>query len=226
MSQQLTSKSRAEKLLERSTGFLTVEDFANAGVNRVSIGKLVSQGTITNPAWGIYVRTDIYASMSVSAEWALVAFKFPKAAFCLLSAAGFHGITQETHGSMSLFMPRAYGDKPKMGGAFSTGFDPLVTRNEANLTVGVVEYDVDGVPVQVTSPERTLVDLFRFSPLAGEGRDKVTKEMFFETLRNMASQDTIFDFDKVAIYASELGCYGEIQKYTSHSRYNAQSIEP
>lgn len=226
MPQPSTSRSRAESFLETTSGFLGVEDFANIGVNRVTIRELVLQGRIVNPAWGIYARSDIFEGMSVHAEWALVAHKYPRAVFCLLSAAGFHGITQENHGRLTVFMPRSYGDKPKMGGSFTTEFEPLVTRTEANLAVGVVEYDIDGVPVRVTSPERTLVDMFRFSPEGGEGRDQVSTEMFFETLRHMTSQDTLFDFDQVAMHAMELGCYDEIRKYTMTSRYHAQSIEP
>lgn len=225
MTELTTSRSRADRLLEKHTGFMTVEDFADGGVNRVTIRSLVAEGRIANPAWGLYIRSDIYDAMSENRHWALVAYKFPQAVFSLLSAALFHDITQENHPKLTVFMPRIYGDKPKMGGDFSEELECLVTRSTDNLTVGVKEYDVDGVSVRVTSPERTIVDMMRFSSLGSEGRDNVTHEAFFDALQYMSGQDTVFDFDEVAVIAHQLGCGEEMSKLTRAYRFRAQATD-
>lgn len=221
----LTSRERAIELITETTGFLNVEDFANRGVNRVAIRELVASGVLANPAWGIYAGAEAYERMSTHRHWALLSYKYPEAVFCLKSAAMFHGITQEVHGSLTFFSPRGYGDNPKMGNQFTTPLDPLVTRKEGNLRYGVDVYDVDGISVRVTSRERTLVDFFRFGPDGNEGRSLVTKEMMFDLIQRMASEDTSFDFDKVAALAMDFGCFDQLGRITAAFRFRAQSAD-
>lgn len=219
-----TSKDRAHALISTMPGYLNVEDFANSGVNRVTIRELVSAGVLANPAWGIYVGAEQYAGMSSHRDWALLSHKYPEAVFCLKSAAMFHGMTQEVHGSLTFFSPRSYGDNPTMGAQFMTPMEPMVTRKEANLNVGVETYDVDGVSIRVTSRERTLVDFFRYSREGNEGRALVTMEMLYDLVQRMAGEDTQFDFDKTAALAMDFGCFEQLGRVTMPFRFRSQSI--
>jgi predicted transcriptional regulator of viral defense system len=220
----LTSRERAIKLITEAPGFLNVEDFANSGVNRVAIRELVGSGVLANPAWGIYAGADTYQRMSTHRDWALLSYKFPDAVFCLKSAAMFHGMTQEIHGSLTFFSPRTYGDSPKMGAQFSTPMEPMVTRKDSNLRYGVEVYDVDGVSVRVTSRERTLVDFFRYSKEGNEGRALVTMEMLYDLVQRMAGEDTNFDFDRVAALSMDFGCFEQLGRVTAPFRFRSQSI--
>lgn len=219
-----TARARATALIEQHPGFMNVEDFANRGVNRVTIRELVSDGILANPAWGIYVGADHYARMSSHRDWALLAFKYPDAVFCLKSAATFHAMSQEIHGSLTFFSPRSYGDSPKMGAQFMTPMEPMVTRKEANLRIGVDSYDVDGVSIRVTSRERTLVDFFRYSREGNEGRAIVTLEMLYDLVQRMAGDDTNFDFDKTAALAMDFGCFDQLGRVTMPFRFRSQAI--
>ncbi|NTF17507.1 type IV toxin-antitoxin system AbiEi family antitoxin domain-containing protein [Agrobacterium rubi] len=219
-----TSKDRAHALIAEAPGFINVEDFANRGVNRVTIRELVADGALSNPAWGIYVGTEQYARMSSHRDWALLSYKYPDAVFCLKSAAMFHGMTQEVHGSLTFFSPRAYGDSPKMGAQFMTPMEPMVTRKEANLRFGVETYDVDGVSIRVTSRERTLVDFFRYSREGNEGRALVTMEMLYDLVQRMSGEDTSFDFDKTAALSMDFGCFEQLGRVTMPFRFRSQAI--
>lgn len=220
-----TSRDRARALIARTPGYLSVEDFANAGVNRVTIRELVSNGELANPAWGTYVDPGQYAAMSTHRDWALLSHKYPEIVFSLKSAAMFHGMTQEIHGALTFFSPRSYGDAPAMGAQFMTPLEPMVTRKEVNLRAGIDVYDLDGVNVRVTSRERTLVDFFRFSKEGNEGRDLITREMLFDLVQRMAREDNQFDFDKVAALAMDFGCFDQLGRYTMAFRFRSQSLE-
>jgi Predicted transcriptional regulator len=219
-----TSRERALDLIAEKQSFLNVEDFANRGVNRVAIRELVAGGVLANPAWGIYVGAEAYEAMSSLRDWALLSYKYPEAVFCLKSAAMFHGMTQEIHGSLTFFSPRAYGDNPKMGTQYATPLEPMVTRKEGNLRYGVEVYTIDGVSVRVTSRERTLVDFFRYSKEGNEGRALVTMEMLYDVVQKMAGEDTSFDFDKVAALSMDFGCFDQIGRVTAPFRFRSQAI--
>jgi predicted transcriptional regulator of viral defense system len=221
---RISSRNKAHALLEERRGFLNVEDFANRDVNRVTIRELVSDGTLANPAWGIYIASDAWEAMSTHKDWALIAYKYPEAVFSLKTAAMFHDMTQEIHGSLTFFCPRRYGDAPKMGGQFTTELEPLVTRKDGNLRYGVNTYVVDGVDVRVTSRERTLVDFFRFSPDGNEPQNLVSKEMLYDLVQRMAGEDSSFDFDRVAALAMDFGCFDQLGRVTGAFRFRSQAI--
>lgn len=221
---RISSRDKALALLEERRGFLNVEDFANAGINRVSIRELVNDGVLANPAWGIYAASDAWDAMSTHREWALLAYKFPQAVFSLQTAAMFHDMTQEIHGALTFFCPRSYGDAPKMGGLFMTELEPLVTRKDANLRCGVNLYVIDGVEVRVTSRERTLVDFFRFSPEGNEAQNLVSKEMFYDSLQRMAGDDVGFNFDTVAALSMDFGCFEKLGVITTIFRFRSQAM--
>jgi predicted transcriptional regulator of viral defense system len=222
---RMSSREKAIALVEERRGFLNVEDFANAGINRVSIRELVNDGVLANPAWGIYAASDAWSAMSTHKEWALIAYKYPKAVFSLKTAAMFHDMTQEIHGSLTFFCPRSYGDAPKMGGLFTTELEPLVTRKDANLLYGVKTYVIDGVEVRVTSRERTLVDFFRFSPEGNEPQKLISKEMFFDLVQRMSGDDIGFSFDTAAALSMDFGCFERLGVITTAFRFRSQAME-
>lgn len=221
---RMSSRAKAQALLNERRGFLNVEDFANRDVNRVTIRELVADGTLANPAWGIYIVNDAWEAMSTHKEWALIAYKYPEAVFSLKTAAMFHDMTQEIHGALTFFCPRRYGDAPKMGGQFSTELEPLVTRKDANLIYGVNVYVIDGVEVRVTSRERTLVDFFRYSPEGNEAQRLISKEMFFDVVQRMSGDDINFSFDTAAALSMDFGCFDRLSVVTTAFRFRSQSI--
>lgn len=222
---RISSRAKAHALLDERRGFLNVEDFANRDVNRVTIRELVTDGTLANPAWGIYIASDAWETMSTHKDWALIAYKYPEAVFSLKTAAMFHDMTQEIHGALTFFCPRRYGDAPKMGGQFTTELEPLVTRKDGNLLYGVNTYVIDGVEIRVTSRERTLVDFFRFSPEGNEAQKLVSKEMFYDLVQRMSGDDVGFSFDTVAALSMDFGCFDRLGVVTTAFRFRSQAMD-
>lgn len=207
-------------LAKRAEGPVSLAEFRQAGIPQSTVRSLVMEGLLDSPARGVFVVPD--ARASEYADWALVAFRYPSSVICLLSAASYHGMTQELPGRLSVAVPNA-GTLPSMGDQFSLPLDVLVWRRDDMFELGVEVKRIDGVDVKVTSPERTLVDLFRYSSLNRSMRAsavRITDEMFLESLeRCHAGTLDHFSFESVSSIARVLGCYEAIRPYTKTMRF-------
>ena len=95
----------------------------------------------------------------------------PGVVLCLLSALALHGLTTQSPRQIWL----AIGNKAT---APRSDFPPLqvVRMADTSLRQGVQEVVIDGVPVKVTDPARTVADCFKF-------RSRVGLDVALEALR-------------------------------------------
>ena len=102
---------------------------------------------------------------------ALVAAAVPQSVICLLSALRFHGIgTQAPH---EVWIAVAQGaTRPRLD--YPTVRVTLVSG--LAFTYGVEHHQVDGVPVRIYSPAKTVADCFKF-------RNKIGLDVAIEALR-------------------------------------------
>jgi predicted transcriptional regulator of viral defense system len=91
-----------------------------------------------------------------------VALRIPKAVFCLVTALHLHGLTQEIPRAVHIILPR--GVHPAR-----LAHPPLEVyhASAASYCAGVEERDVDGLPVRVTSPAKSVADAFKFRSRLG-----------------------------------------------------------
>jgi hypothetical protein len=127
-------------------------------------------------------------------------------------------MTQELPGKLSVAVPREMGGSPSMGvNHWMLEIDTLMWRNPEMLELGVEDHLIDGVKVRITSPERTLVDLFRYStfnPSMRTDQVRITDEMFLESLDRTNSENMEhFSFDTVAAIADALRPYTKTVRY-------------
>lgn len=218
----MTTRATALELLKVANGPMSMAELKAHGITKTTMRSLIRAGDVENPAWGVY-RLASFES-NVHSEWALVAKKYPDAVVSLLSAAAFHNMTQEIPAKLTVGVPKSLGGSPSMGvNQWFLELDTLMWRNPDMLTLGVEEHVIDGVKVKITSPERTLVDMFRYSSFNRSMRVdqvRITDEMFLESL-NRASSDKVehFSFDTVAALARTFKCYDAMRPYTKTVRY-------
>lgn len=206
-------------------GPVALRDIVAMGVSKMTVSRMVREGVLESPAFGFYSLPG--EAQSVYADWALVSMRAPEAVVCLLSAASFHDMTQEMPHRLSVAMPN--GARVSMGKGFSLELDILSWRNDAHFSLGVDTHRIDGADVRITSPERTLVDLFRYSSLNTSMRSsavRVTDEMFLDSLDRCDSSSGHFSFEAVSAIAREMGCYEGIRPFTKTMRFkrSAQSF--
>jgi len=134
----------------------------------------VRQGDVEVVSRGLYRVAD--AAASEHETLALVAKSAPDAIVCLLTALHVHGIGTQSPREVWVALDRK---------AWRPKFEGLPVRvvrfSGAMLTYAVQTLDVQGVPVRITSPARTVVDCFRYRNKVGID---VALEALADTLRS------------------------------------------
>lgn len=216
----------AVKLLKESGVPMRARELTSHGISRMALHRLVSANEIERVGNGIY-RLPSKAGMFD--DWAVLATRYPEAVVATLSAAVYHQTTQEMPGSIHVALPRSSGRSalPEsfpvmtkvMRWTASDGYDPLSS--------GVERYEIDGVAVRITSPERTLVDMFRYSPFNPSARDTaihVSEEAFLDCLQRTVGKPE-FSIDAVYDHASATRVLKAMSPLVKNAMY-AMSSQP
>jgi predicted transcriptional regulator of viral defense system len=172
--------------LARRRGSITRREVAAAGIHTHTLSRLVATGALERVARGVYRLPE--APLTEHHSLALVAAAVPKAVVCLLSALSFHQIgTQLPHQVWVALDRRAR--RP------SLAYPPLrvVRFGGKALTAGVETHRIEGEAVRVTSPAKTVADVFKY-------RNKVGLDVALEALREgwRARSFTIDEIQRMA----------------------------
>jgi predicted transcriptional regulator of viral defense system len=153
---------------------------------------MVKTGSIARIARGLYSLPDKdHSEHSVIAE---IAVKYPHGILCLLSALRFHEIGTQSPFEVWFAVPNKAKSPHHEYVSIRT-----VRFSGAALTDGIDIHYIDGVPVKVTNPARTVADCFKF-------RNKIGLDVALEALQHVwrdkkSSMDDIWHFaetDRVA----------------------------
>jgi len=141
-----------------------------AGVHPEVVRRLTRKGQLVRLGRGLYAA----ASLEPTEHHTLaeVAKRVPNGMACLLTALRFHGLGTQNPREVWLAVDRRAGI-PKID------FTPVrvVRISGAALSTGIEERDIEGVPVRITSPARTVVDCFKF-------RNRIGIDVAVEALRD------------------------------------------
>jgi predicted transcriptional regulator of viral defense system len=154
------STSERVRALARHLGVVRPRDLTGRGIPRTALARLVADGVLDRPARGVYVLAD--ADVTEHHALAQACKRVPRGVVCLLSALRFHRLTTQAPHEVWLGIDRK-ARKPTLG------YPPLrvVRFAGAGLTTGVEEHTVEGVPVRVTNPARTVADCFAYRTTVG-----------------------------------------------------------
>ncbi len=217
----MTQSQVALEILESARGAVPLSVFKEAGVYPETLRRLVEAGRIERPAAGHYAlagRIDI-----LDTDWVAFALQVPEGVIGLLTAAVHHEMTQEMPAFLQAFGPRTRAGRLTLGGDSGASVDLVTSRNALHLTEGVILVEKSGVPIRVTSKERTLVDMFLFSPFNSRTTDRsarIPEETFLDSL-SRCGDDPDFSFDLFHEIAEVFGCDDQVKPLTKTSRYAA-----
>lgn len=163
--------TRSDQVLElaREAGLLRPRDLQARGLSRGYLHRLTQRGQLVRSERGLYLLPD--APLTEYHSLAEVAKRVPHGVICLLSALDFHGLTTQAPFQVWLAIgPKAY--RPRFD------YPPLrlVRFSGQALTFGVETHMIEGVPVRVTTPAKTVADCFKY-------RHKVGLSVALEALR-------------------------------------------
>jgi predicted transcriptional regulator of viral defense system len=148
-----SSQARVLDLLA-TRGVMRSRDLVDRGIPRATLSRMVAEQTIDRVGRGLYALPERNAGSNH--ELAVVSLRVPRAVVGLLSALRFHELTTESPHEVWILLPRGarrpHLDHPPLRASWTT---PEL------LAEGVASYSVDGVDVRVTSPARTVAEVFK-----------------------------------------------------------------
>lgn len=162
---------RQEQVLDivKRRGMVRASDVEAAGVSRNYLYLLCKRGLLLKTARGLYTLPD--APVTEHSTLAEVAKRAPQAVVCLISALSFHGLTTQIPHEIWITIPRGAWrpdiEYPPLNLSYVSG--------EA-YSFGINEHNINGVPVRIYNPAKTIADCFKF-------RNKVGLDVALEALR-------------------------------------------
>ena len=170
------SKTKGDLVLRllRRKGVVRASDLERYGIPRVYLTRLCQKGLVERVGRGLYrlarAETSEYITLAEAAK--LV----PNGVVCLLSALSFHGLTTQIPHEVWMAID-VKARRPKVAGV------PLriVRFSGKALAAGVEIHRIDGVPVKITCPAKTVADCFKY-------RNKIGLDVALEALRECRRQ--------------------------------------
>lgn len=170
-----------------STKVARTRDFTAAGVHRQAVRRAIDIGVIHRIGRGLYVgatRDDCADRMSLACR------RVPRGVVCLLSALHFHGLVPETPEAVWMAIDRK-ARRPKVSVPALT----IVRFSGAALAQGLSNLKIDGVPVRVYSPMKTIADCYKYREKIGQevGRAAIQASV----LAGKYSRDRLLHFAEI-----------------------------
>jgi predicted transcriptional regulator of viral defense system len=184
----------------RDAGVLRPRELEAHGITREELLRLYRRGLLQRPARGLYMLAD--AHVTEHHMLAEACKRVPHGVVCLLSALRFHDLTTQAPFEIWLALdPKARHPKA----------DPLplhvVRFSGPALTEGVEEHEIEGVPVRVYNPAKTVADCFKY-------RNKIGLDVALEALREAwrerrCTMDELWHYARICRVANVMRPYLE-----------------
>lgn len=180
-----TQRDLAMKLLADGRP-LRKSDLAAVGVHSVTLSRLAAAGEIDRIGSGLYRLVDrTQESTAAEARAAEISAAYPDGVVCLLSAARLHGFTDMCSYRDTVAVPKRTAGVNRVR---LEGVRELVWTAREFFLTGVEERTIDGVAVRLTTPARTVADMFRLGNFkrrrGGGGLGGVDREAAAQALQD------------------------------------------
>lgn len=202
MKKDMRRNSNIERILQLAAeqSLVRPRDVGALGIDREYLNRLYRRGFLIRRARGIYALPD--TPVEANHSLAVVAKLVPRGVVCLLSALRFHGLTtQDPHEVWLAIDYKAH--KPVL----RSPSIHIVRFSGAALQEGFETQMIEGVPVRIYCPAKTVADCFKY-------RNKTGIDVAIEALRDAlrmrkATVDEIHRFAKVCRVANIIRPYLE-----------------
>jgi len=162
-------KEQPEEIFRKHGGQLRMSEAIEYGITRYMLYSLRDKGVIEQVSRGIYRLVELPPISNP--DLVTVSLRFPNAVICLISALAYHDITTQVPHAVSVAIPK----DSRMP---SLDYPPIQAHrfSDEPYRSGIEEHRIDGVPVKVYSPEKTLADCFKF-------RNKIGMDVVLEAMK-------------------------------------------
>ena len=161
--------ARARAMFKERGGTMRTREALAAGIHREVLYRMRDEGQLEMLSRGLYRVSD--APELRNPDLVTVALRVPRGVICMISALSFHRITTRTPHAVDIALLRG-AERPRIQ------YPPInvywaVGRIHA---CGIETHQIDGASVRIYSPEKTVVDCFRY-------RNKIGLDAALEALR-------------------------------------------
>jgi predicted transcriptional regulator of viral defense system len=182
-----TAITKARRLFTGHGDMLRTSNAIRLGVHPRTLYALRDSGEIELVGRGLY-RLSTSPPLT-SPDLVPVAIRIPRAVVCLISALAHHGLTTQVPHAVDIALP-SHAQIPKIDGI------PLRVfwYSEPSFSAGIDVTTIDGKPVRIYSPEKTVADCFKY-------RNKIGLDIAIEALRAWRGRQSKVDFQSLSKYA-------------------------
>ena len=182
-----TGLAKARRVFTKHGGMLRTSKAIRLGVHPRTLYALRDSGEIERVGRGLY-RLSTAPPLS-SPDLVPLAIRLPRAVVCLISALAHHGLTTQVPHSVDLALP-SHAQIPKVDGV------PLHVfwYSEPSFSAGIEIATIEGVPVRIYSPEKTIADCFKY-------RNKIGLDVAIEALRTYRERTPKPNFQALSQFA-------------------------
>lgn len=162
--------NRAIKIFTAYKGTLKTSQAIALGISPRTLYAMRDAGIIRRISRGVYQLAS--QELPGNPDLISVALRIPKAVICLISALHFYGMTTQIPHKVYIALPQS-AERPRLD------FPPIdiVWLSEKSYRAGIMEQQVDDIPIKIYSREKTIADCFKF-------RNKIGIDVAMEALRD------------------------------------------
>ena len=160
---------KAKKTFRSSGGVLRMNEALQAGIHRRMLYSMLKAGLIEQLTRGLYRLTDL--PPLGNPDLVSVSLKIPNGVICLISALAYHEITTQVPHEVYVALERGT-EPPRLA------HPPIriFWFSGQAFTLGIQTHKIDGVPVRIYSPEKTIADCLKY-------RNKIGLDTAIEALK-------------------------------------------
>jgi predicted transcriptional regulator of viral defense system len=160
---------KAKKTFRSRGGVLRMNEALQAGIHRRMLYSMLEAGVIEKLNRGLYRLKDL--PPLGNPDLVSVSLKVPSSVICLISALSYHEITTQIPHEVYVALERGT-EAPRLA------HPPIRVFwfSGQAFTLGIQSHKIDGVPVRIYSPEKTIADCFKY-------RNKICLETAIEALK-------------------------------------------
>src|SRR5512136_2125126 len=146
---------KARNIFSRHGGVLRMSEALYAGIHRRMLYSMLQAGVIERLSRGLYRLADL--PPLGNPDLISVSLKIPNGVICLISALAYHEITTQIPHEIYVALERGT-EAPRLT------HPPIriFWFSGQAFTHGIETHKIDGVPVHIYSPEKTIADCFKY----------------------------------------------------------------
>lgn len=179
---------KARNIFRRHGGVLRMSEALYAGIHRRMLYSMLETGIIEQLSRGLYRLADL--PPLGNPDLVSISLKIPNGVISLISALAYHEITTQVPHEVYVALERGT-EPPRLG------HPPIRVFwfSRQAFTFGIQTHKIDGVPVRIYSPEKTIADCFKY-------RNKIGLDIAIEALklhreRKRFKRDDLVKFSQV-----------------------------